>query len=79
MEVSSFTSVIPSVMQVQFKKIKSEVYLSVSLTYSLLDNRVVLQPPDCQWKLSFNEAVKTFLFTSEKRCNTFWYFNCQVT
>ena len=40
--VSSFTSIIPSVMQVQFAKIKSEVYLSVSLTFSLLDNRVVL-------------------------------------
>ena len=40
--VSSFTSVIPSVMQVQFTKIKSEVYLSVSLTFCLVDNRVVL-------------------------------------
>ena len=45
--VSSFTSIIPSVMQVQFTKIKSEVYLSVSLTFCLVDNRVVLQPPDC--------------------------------
>ena len=66
-------------MQVQFAKIKSEVYLSVSLTFSLFDNRVVLQPPDCYWERSLNEAVKTFLFTSEKRWNTFWYFNCQVT
>ena len=66
-------------MQVQFAKIKSEVYLSVSLTFSLLDKRVVLQPPDCEWERSFNEAVKAFFFTSEKRWNTFWYFNFQVT
>ena len=74
--VACFTSVIPGVMQVQLRKIKSEVYVFVSLTFCLIENVVVHQPPDCWWGQSFNETVKTFLLTSEKRWNAFWYFNC---
>ena len=74
--VACCTGVIPGVMQVQLRKIKSEVYVFVSLTFCLIENVVVPQPPDCWWGQSFNETVKTFLLTSEKRWNAFWYFNC---
>ena len=65
-------------MQVQLRKIKSKVYTFASLTFSLLENLVVLHPPDCWLGQSFNGAVKTFLLTSKKKWNTFWYFNFQV-
>ena len=38
--VACFTGVIPGVMQVQLRKIKSEVYVFVSSTFCLIENLV---------------------------------------